>query len=66
MVFHAWTEAWIVDRWIPLDATQEEPVALDRIKLRDSALSSENPYELVLPVLELLDSLTVTRLASLE
>ena len=37
---HAWTEAWVGGRWIPLDATQAKGgIAADHIKLGDSSLS---------------------------
>ncbi len=48
--FHMWTEAWIENRWVPLDATQGTYAGVNRIKLLDNPLAGENPYAAILPV----------------
>ncbi|QDV27833.1 transglutaminase-like domain-containing protein [Aureliella helgolandensis] len=57
--FHMWTEAWIDDHWLPLDATRGGPTNTNYIKLLDSPLSSENPYGAILPVLEVMPKLEI-------
>ncbi len=43
-VGHMWTEAWIADRWVPLDATQGwGRVDAARIKFSESALADHDP-----------------------
>jgi transglutaminase-like putative cysteine protease len=39
--FHMWTEAWVADRWIPLDATRGQGgIGATHLKLSDSSLAS--------------------------
>lgn len=49
---HLWAEAWIDNHWVPLDATKGTYTGPGDIKVHDSALDSENPLEVVMPVLE--------------
>ncbi len=51
--YHMWNEAWIDDRWIPLDGTLgQEGVAADRLKLADSSLSGATGLAAMLPVVK--------------
>ena len=59
-LYHMWTEVWISDRWIPLDATLGRGgVGATHLKLRSSNLSRESPYGLVSPVLYLMGKLKI-------
>ncbi len=59
-VLHMWTEAWLDDRWRPIDATSDQfTLAPLRIKLLDSDLESENPYADQLRALELAQQLSI-------
>jgi hypothetical protein len=51
--YHMWNEAWINDRWIPLDGTLGQGgVAADRLKLADSNLSGATGLAAMLPVVK--------------
>jgi hypothetical protein len=59
-VLHMWTEAWLDDRWSPLDASASEPtLAPIRLKLLDTDLADENPYADQLRALELAQQLAI-------
>ncbi len=60
MVYHMWTEVWIDDVWLPIDATRphEEFVAA-RLKLSDSNLASASDFGIVAPVLRVAGRLTI-------
>ncbi len=59
-LYHMWTEVWISDRWIPLDATLGRGgVSATHLKLRSSNLARESPYNLVSPVLYLMGKLKI-------
>ncbi len=59
MIFHMWTEAWLNDRWVPLDATRGGIAGCDRLKILDSSLNGENPYGPILSVYEEMSGLNV-------
>ena len=49
--YHMWTEAYIADRWLPLDATQGRGgIGCDHLKLGDSNLSGADTYSDILKV----------------
>ncbi len=60
MMYHMWTEAWLGDRWLPLDATLGGIAGCDHIKFLDSTLSDSNPYVAILPVLDSLGKLKIS------
>jgi hypothetical protein len=52
--YHMWTEAWITDRWIPLDATFGlGGIGADHIKLGHSSLSTGTPMTDLLGVIQI-------------
>ena len=57
MRFHMWTEAWVDESWLALDATTGQVAPIDRLKVLDSCGDSNNPYDAILPVLRELDGL---------
>ncbi len=60
---HMWTEAWIDDRWLPLDATLGTGgIGAGHIKLAHSSLSEDSPFPIALfaPIIELLQDLKIT------
>lgn len=56
---HAWTEAWIDDKWVGLDSMIGSKIGPLHIKVTDSPMSGENPFTVVMPVVELLPSLRI-------
>lgn len=58
--FHMWTEVWIADRWISLDATLAlGGIGAGHLKLADSNLASSNELSVVLAVLPVLRQLEI-------
>lgn len=57
-VFHTWCEAWINQRWVPIDATQAN-VSADHLKMLESAFSEANPYTVLLPALEAIPKIEI-------
>jgi transglutaminase-like putative cysteine protease len=58
--FHMWNEAWITDRWIPVDATLGRGgIGAAHIKLRHSDLASEQAESAVLSVLQVMNQLAL-------
>jgi hypothetical protein len=56
--YHMWTEAWIKDRWIPLDATLGlGGIGAAHLKLADSSLEGTSAYAELLPVIQALGRL---------
>jgi len=56
--YHMWTEAWIKDRWIPLDATLGlGGIGAAHLKLADSSLQGTGAYAELLPVVQALGRL---------
>jgi len=61
MGYHMWTEAYIGDRWIPLDAVMGKGgIGPGHIKVMDTSLPDQNPYVALLPVLQVLGDLKIT------
>ena len=59
---HMWTEAWIGDRWLPIDATLGQGgIGAGHIKLAQSSLAGESPFPiaLFLPTIELMQGLKI-------
>ena len=49
--YHMWTEVWITDRWVPLDATLGKAgIGAGHLKLAESSLDGANAYSAFLPV----------------
>jgi hypothetical protein len=58
--YHMWTEAWIGDRWIPLDATTARGgTTASYLKLEDSSLAGASPFSAFLPAMQVLNRLSV-------
>jgi hypothetical protein len=56
--FHMWTEVWIRDRWVPLDATlSKRGIGAAHIKLADSSLKGASAYSAFLPVIRVIGQL---------
>jgi hypothetical protein len=56
--YHMWTEAWLSDRWVPLDATLGRGgIGAAHIKLSDTNLDGVSPLEALLPVMNVLGQL---------
>ncbi|MGE0760397.1 MAG: transglutaminase family protein [Pirellulaceae bacterium] len=56
--YHMWTEAWIADRWIPLDATLARGgIGAAHLKVSHSNLDGVDPFSQFLPVFQLLGNL---------
>jgi hypothetical protein len=56
--YHMWTEVWINDRWIPLDATLGRGgIGAAHLKLAHSNLKGANAYSAFLPVFRVLGQL---------
>lgn len=61
MGYHLWNEAYIGDRWIPLDAVLGRGgIGPGHIKVMDTSLTDQNPYVALLPVLQVLGDLKIT------
>lgn len=58
--YHMWTEAWIGDKWIPLDATTARGgTTASYLKLEDSSLAGASPLSAFLPAMRVLNRLKV-------
>jgi hypothetical protein len=56
--YHMWTEAWISDRWVPMDATLGlGGIGADHIKLGDSNFAGNSPLTDLLAVVQILGRL---------
>lgn len=67
MGYHMWTEAYIGNRWIPLDAVMGKGgIGPGHIKVMDTSLSDQNPYVALLPVLQVLGDLKITSVKAAE
>lgn len=61
MVYRAWTEVYLRDHWVSVDASvEEEGTDATYIKFLDSGLADHNPYPIMLPVLHLLPSIELS------
>jgi transglutaminase superfamily protein len=62
--FHMWTEVWIADQWIPLDATLGQGgIAADHLKLGDTSLSGQSALADLLAVMNAFGRLELKLLA---
>jgi hypothetical protein len=60
-LYHMWDEAWIGDRWIPLDATLGlGGIGGGHLKLGDSDLSDEDAYVSLISVLGVVNRLSIS------
>lgn len=58
--YHMWTEAWIGDRWIPLDATRGKGgIGIDYIKVTQSDLGGSGAFAAFLPVSQVIGQLDI-------
>ncbi len=58
--FHMWNEAWIDDRWVPLDATLGQGgIGAAHLKLADSDLDGTDAYSTFLPVAKVMGQLKI-------
>jgi transglutaminase-like putative cysteine protease len=58
--YHMWTEAWIVDRWMPLDATVGRGgISAAYLKVSDTNFQGVDPLTTLLPVTKLLGRLKI-------
>lgn len=58
--YHMWTEAWINDRWIPLDATLGQGgIGVGHIKIADSDLSGGGALAAFLPVTQIIGNIEI-------
>ena len=65
--YHMWNEAWIVDRWIPLDATLARGgVGVGHVKLKVTPLDGVDAYSAFLPVFQVLGRLKLSVVPSHE
>ena len=56
--YHMWTEVWIKDRWVPMDATLgRQGVGAAHIKVAHSNLDGADAYSAFLPVYKVLGRL---------
>lgn len=57
---HMWTEVFVNDRWVALDATfNQSMVDATHIKLNESSLDGVAPFEAFLPVLKVLSTMQI-------
>jgi hypothetical protein len=62
--YHMWTEAWIRDRWIPLDATLGRGgIGAAHLKLADSAMGGMEAFAELLPIIRAIGRLKLELLA---
>lgn len=58
--YHMWTEAWIGDRWLPLDATRGQGgIGVNYIKVTQSDLSGSGAFAAFLPVSQVIGQLEI-------
>ena len=57
--YHTWTEAWLDDQWLPMDATTGELTSCAYLKFIDTSLSDTDPYAAILTVLRNLKDLKI-------
>jgi transglutaminase-like putative cysteine protease len=58
--YHMWNEAWIDDRWVPLDATLGlGGIGAGHLKILTSDFAGATPYGALLPVLDVLGKLKI-------
>lgn len=58
--YHMWTEAWVGDRWLPLDATRGKGgIGVDYIKVTQTDLSGSGAFAAFLPVSQVIGQLEI-------
>ncbi|MCC9605955.1 transglutaminase-like domain-containing protein [Blastopirellula sp. JC732] len=58
--YHMWTEAWINNRWIPLDATLGQGgIGVGHVKIADSDLSGGGALAAFLPVTQVIGNIEI-------
>ena len=58
--YHMWTETWIHDRWVPLDATLSlGGIGAAHLKVSQSNLQGVDPFSQFLPVFQLIGNLEI-------
>lgn len=58
--YHMWTEAWVGDRWLPLDATRGAGgIGVDYIKVTQTDLSGSGAFAAFLPVSQVVGQLKI-------
>ncbi|TWT39142.1 transglutaminase-like domain-containing protein [Blastopirellula retiformator] len=63
--YHMWTEAWINDRWIPLDATLGQGgIGVGHIKIAESDLSGGGALAAFLPVTQVIGNIEIKPIES--
>ncbi len=59
--YHMWTEVYLEDRWVPLDARMGRGgIGPAHLKLTDSSLEGTSAYSSFLPVAQVLGRLKIT------
>ncbi len=59
-LYHMWTEAWIADRWIPIDGTLGRGgIGAAHLKLSDSNLAGSSAYSSLLPIINVVGRLEI-------
>jgi hypothetical protein len=59
-VYHMWNELWIVDHWVPMDATLGRGgIGAAHLKLTDSNLAGAQAYSCFLPVAQVIGQLQI-------
>ena len=59
-LYHMWTEAWIHDRWIPLDGTLGlGGIGVAHLKLADSTLAGPSAYADIIPIINVVGRLKI-------
>ena len=58
--YHMWTEAWVNDRWVPLDATLGRGgIGATHLKISDSTLKAASAFDLSLQVAQVIGQLEI-------
>jgi len=60
--YHMWTEAWIEDRWIPLDATRAKGgIDVGYLKVTESSFAGSSGFAAFLPVSQVIGQLAIEK-----
>ena len=58
--FHMWNEVYVNRRWVAIDAAFDQTeVDAVHLKLSDTSLAGVSPYEAFLPVVRVMNKLTI-------
>lgn len=58
--YHMWTEAWVGDRWLPLDATRGKGgIGVEYIKVTQTDLSGSGAFAAFMPVTQVIGQLEI-------